>query len=89
MGDAYDDYCDMIDDDYCDMIDAREHGIAMQIVSMAEQGVWITKNGRVLKIKEMGTQHLENTVRMLERSPRGYFKHIELMQKELSHRRGV
>ena len=78
MGDAY--------DDYCDMMDAREHSVEMHIQAMADAGVWVTQDGRQLKIADMDTNHLQNTIRMLERSPRGFFRHIDLMKDELKKR---
>jgi hypothetical protein len=31
-------------------------------------GMWKTKDGRILKIKDMDTQHLKNTMNMLNRN---------------------
>lgn len=78
MGDGY--------DDYCDMIDAQEHSIGLEIDAMAQAGIWVTKDERQLKISDMDTRHLINTIRMLEASPRGFHKHIELMKTELKNR---
>ena len=34
----------------------------------ASRGIWRTKDGRILKVEEMETGHIENCIRMLERN---------------------
>lgn len=37
-----------------------------------KEGYWETKDHKILKIKEMETSHIENTIKLLKRTPNFY-----------------
>jgi hypothetical protein len=57
------------------------------IEDMAYKGVWNTRDGRVINIKDMETSHLKNTVKMLERKGDYMWDlHIAKMKREIQKR---
>lgn len=53
----------------------------------ASKGIWRTKDGRVLKVEEMDTGHIENCIRMLERNNVPFRKpYIKMFTDELCRR---
>lgn len=45
---------------------------------------WTTKTGKQIRIKDMTTGHLKNTLRLLERVTENYENQIELMANPFS-----
>lgn len=46
----------------------RFESICIEAAMEASKGIWRTKDGRVLMVGEMGTGHIKNCIRMLERN---------------------
>ena len=66
----------------------RWESICIKAESEASKGMWRTKDGRVLNVEDMGTEHIQNCIRMLERNNVPIRKpYIIMFTKEL-HRRG-
>ena len=42
--------------------------LCIEAAMEASKGIWRTKDGRVLKVEEMGVEHIKNCIRMLERN---------------------
>ena len=74
--------------DYVSEMEAEYGALEYHIENEARQGVWTTKEGKRIPIRQMSTRHLENTIRMLERNNSGdiYFPWICRMQEELDRR---
>lgn len=49
-------------------------------------GVWITRDGRVLKVSGMETKHLENAISFFDRAGFGDHKKIDELRVELAGR---
>lgn len=74
-----------------------EHSINCQIETLnknLKNKIWVTNNGRHLKIKEMDNRHLRNTINMLSKNVNSHQiipelknikdKYIKLMRKQLN-----
>lgn len=59
-----------------------------EIETKAREGIWETKDGRKMRIKDMSTRHIENTIAMLKRNDSFdiYLPLIGIMEKELERR---
>lgn len=57
-------------------------------IGMASRGLWETKEGKVLSVKEMETSHINNCIKMLKRnnSPFAYI-YVPMFEEELRERR--
>lgn len=59
------------------------------IASAAANGIWTTKDGRQLKICDMNTEHIENTLAFIKRDSLRedlFFPFISVFEKELKTR---
>lgn len=65
-----------------------EYDIQGRIEDDARQGVWTTKDGREIQVKEMTTRHIRNTIAYLEKRNTLdiYEPWIEVFKKELDKR---
>ena len=66
--------------------------------SMVDQELWQTNDGRILKIRDMDTGHITNTVRMLKRKSEALDEmtfgnlretYIDLFEVEMERRNGA
>lgn len=63
----------------------------LKIANEAETETWTTKSGEKIKIEDMSTGHLKNTIRFLQSSepyPDVYLPWIVRMENELKRREG-
>lgn len=52
--------------------------------------VWTTKQGHSIKICDMSTQHIENTISMLKRANNGSYDHwIDVLTSEINNRKQI
>jgi hypothetical protein len=73
--------------DYLEDMEIRHMMFESHIVDMACNGVWNTRDGRVINIKDMETSHLKSTVKMLERKGDDMWDlHIAKMKREIQKR---
>lgn len=65
----------------------RQRKLELTAVGMASHGLWQTKEGKTLSVKEMETSHIKNCIRMLLRnkSPFAYI-YVPMFEKELTER---
>jgi len=79
---SYDDYID----DYA--YDFEEAYKAVQ--TDAENGIWVTREGKELKISEMETSHIKNCIAFIKRNDSDdmYHCYIPVFEKELKRREG-
>ena len=60
----------------------------IQAIANAEHGLWITRDGRYMQIREMETSHIHNCIRMLKRNNSPYKEiYIKAFEKELAERK--
>lgn len=60
----------------------------IQAMANASHGLWKTKDGEYIPIREMETAHIHNCIRMLERNDSPYKEpYIKAFEKELAERR--
>lgn len=59
-----------------------KESLQLKVMAKAVAGYWQTKDGRVLKISDMTTEHLKNTVRLFEGSPVVEILKLELLSRE-------
>ena len=61
--------------------------IAERIWYEAERGVWTTKDNRILRVGEMTTSHIKNTINYLKRTDEELYEPwIEVFKEELKRR---
>lgn len=55
--------------------------------SMASRGLWETKEGKTLSVKEMETSHIKNCIRMLLRNRSPFAEvYVPMFENELARR---
>ena len=56
-------------------------------IGMASKGLWETKEGKTLSVKEMTTSHIKNCIRMLQRNNSPFADiYVPMFEKELIDR---
>jgi len=64
--------------------DADRDGLDRDFDAMVKPGVWVTRDGAKMRIRDMTNSHLLNSIRMLERNKeRAQEQAIELMYRSL------
>lgn len=66
----------------------RAEQMYIKAVANASRGLWVTKDGRYMRINEMETSHIRNCIRMLNRNDSPYKDpYIKAFEEELAERK--